>query len=421
MTLVERFIKINAWPTSRKSVLLCSLGLCAALPIWLMIRFSDSVGFEYLDRELLDTVMGAWTIAHLLVLSLSLVAMRRGGSGEWTAVLFVMFMGPPLVAMVYLAGTFTSPFFALYPLATILLALWFGERVGWLAFIMGVLSFTTVGFLEARGVLPHAPMIRNLEAAAAPLRAVGRMMPVMAFFVYCFGLSVLIVAARKLQDSRLRETQALIRRYVPSQLAEKIASGGHADIAKTERRNLTLFFSDVEGFTNASDELDPEHLAVLLNEYLSEMATIADRHAATINQFVGDGIMIFFGAPTATNDKDHALRAVRMSLEMQQRMGELQQIWFKRGFQRPFRIRIGINTGYASVGDFGSRGRVVYSAIGLQTNLAARIQAQCEPGKVLISHSTWALVHEEIPCEPKGELQVKGIHYPIKVYEIAGQ
>jgi adenylate cyclase len=150
------------------------------------------------------------------------------------------------------------------------------------------------------------------------------------------------------------------------------------------------------------------------------MTRIADRFGATVNQLVGDGIMIFFGAPTATDDRDHALRAVRMAHEMQRRMVELREAWFRRGIQHPFRIRIGINTGFSSVGDFGSPGRMMYSAIGQQTNLAARIQAHCEPDRILLSHSTWALVQGEIPCTPQGEITVKGLHYPVLVYEVAG-
>ncbi len=103
---------------------------------------------------------------------------------------------------------------------------------------------------------------------------------------------------------------------------------------------------------------------------------------------------------------------------MQQRMEELGGKWFQEGIQTPFRIRIGINTGVASVGDFGSEGRTTYSAIGKQTNLAARIQDHCQPGKVLISHTTWALVKDEIPCEERGEIEVKGLHYPVRVYEV---
>jgi class 3 adenylate cyclase len=217
---------------------------------------------------------------------------------------------------------------------------------------------------------------------------------------------------------RLERGNELIRRHVPRQLASQLLSGDYKEPEGPERRKLTLFFSDIKGFTPTADQLEPEELSNLLNEYLSEMADIANVYGATLNQFVGDGIMAFFGAPDVTNDRDHALRAVRMAVAMQERMAELGEKWFGEGLQTPLRIRIGINTGIASVGSYGSAGRVVYSAIGNQTNLAARIQEHCEPGHVLISHSTWGLVKDHIVWEERGEIEAKGIHYPVRVYDV---
>jgi len=116
-------------------------------------------------------------------------------------------------------------------------------------------------------------------------------------------------------------------------------------------------------------------LSVLLNQYLSEMTAIAERHGATIDKFVGDAIMVFFGAPSATSDRDHALRAVRMAIEMQERLVALRDGWLAEGVERPFHVRMGINTGHASIGAFGSGSRLEYTAIGRQVNLAARLQA----------------------------------------------
>jgi len=128
--------------------------------------------------------------------------------------------------------------------------------------------------------------------------------------------------------------------------------------------------------------------------------------------------MIFFGAPTATHDRDRALRAVRMAIEMQARLAELRTKWEHEGIEEPFQIRIGINTGVASVGNFGSKGRVDYTATGRQVNLAARLQVNCDPDKILLSHSTWSLAQDDIACIAKGEIQVKGFHQPVKVYEV---
>lgn len=129
--------------------------------------------------------------------------------------------------------------------------------------------------------------------------------------------------------------------------------------------------------------------------------------------------MILFGAPEATSDRDHATRAVRMSQAMQARMIELRAKWSGEGIPNPFRIRVGVNTGLASVGNFGSEGRMTYSAIGRETNLAARLESACTPGRILISHATWVLIADEVPCTPRGEIQVKGIHDPVRVYEVA--
>ena len=268
--------------------------------------------------------------------------------------------------------------------------------------------------------VPYAPILfdRSIDAHRDDWYLSIGTFVILTTFVTALAILVLLVAAKQLQESRLERTTRMIRRYVPSQLADQIIEGEHLADAKPKRLKLTVFFSDIEGFIEASDHLDPEDLAGLLDEYLAEMMEIAERHGATINQIVGDGIMAFFGALRATSDKDHALRAVRMALEMQRRMSELEDVWIERGIQKPFRIRIGINTGHASVGDYGSPGRKLYSAIGVQTNLAARIQACCDPGKVLISHSTWTLVREEMACVDKGELQLKGVHYPVHVYEL---
>jgi class 3 adenylate cyclase len=221
-------------------------------------------------------------------------------------------------------------------------------------------------------------------------------------------------------SEQLARANDIISRYVASQLAEQVRKGDYEGLNGHYRRKLTLFFSDIQSFATAADEVEPEDLSEVLNDYLTEMTTIGERYGATIDKFVGDAIMIFFGAPNATNDRDQALRAVRMAIEMQERMRDLRQKWTREGFERPFRIRIGINTGQATIGSFGSPGRMDYTAIGRQVNLAARLQVHCEAGHILLSHSTWTLVQDDVSCIPKGEIQVKGFIRPVRVYEVAG-
>jgi adenylate cyclase len=217
-------------------------------------------------------------------------------------------------------------------------------------------------------------------------------------------------------QAQLAQANEIISRYVSNQLAQKVLEGRHEEEALFRRRRLTMVFTDIVGFSETVDEIEPEDLAGLLNEYLAEMTTIAEKYEATIDKFVGDAVICFFGAPTATDDRDQACRAVRMSLEMNERVAELDAHWRKFGAIKPLRLRIGVNTGLANVGSFGSKRRMDYTAIGKQVNLAARLEANCEPGNVLISHTTYELVNDKIACEPKGEIQVKGIHHPVRVY-----
>jgi class 3 adenylate cyclase len=365
----------------------------------------------------------AWIIQTRIVIPVNVVlflaallARRWSPNNRWLAHLALQFTMLVGLWGAYLQGLYTHIFGMSVFLALPMLSLALFEvsivRPAVITFILGALAITVAEQLD---LLPYAPVFPNSPVQDGHLSTRFLLMTgVLPMFMAVTSVLLLLDVTQ-----RLRRATALIRRYVPVQLAERILAGEHAAAGCPERRRLTLFFSDVVGFTAAADQMEPEDLAALLNEYLSEMTRVAEGFGATINQFVGDGIMIFFGAPDATNDRDHALRAVRMATAMQQRMSELGKKWFANGIQAPFRIRIGINTGTASVGDFGSDGRITYSAIGNQTNLAARIQAACEPGKVLISHTTWALVKDQIPCQERGEIRVEGLHYPVRVYEVA--
>jgi len=209
-----------------------------------------------------------------------------------------------------------------------------------------------------------------------------------------------------------------LSRYVPSQLAQKILAGDVEPVCDHGRRKLTLFFSDIKDFTRLTDAMEPEDMGRLLNEYFSCMTGIIQNYEGTLANITGDALFVFFGAPDRTSDRDHALRCVRMAIEMQRSMALLQQQWFQEGIEFPLQIRCGINTGMATVGSFGSRQRSEYSAMGMQVNLASRLETACQPGKILISHATWALVHDQIDCLPMGLITVKGFSRPIRAYEV---
>ena len=382
----------------------------------------------YLDRATVEAVFAAQTWIMLPgsagLLAAALLSRKRWPDSRLLAHCALQFYAVLFALSSYAIGHYTDPFGAFGLFLLVALGGLFFEasivRAGLFSFV-GILLATTVA--EQMGIIPYAPLFTRPRFEGGHLHSRWLLFGASVYFITTI-VAFFVLAVMQLgrdREKKLQRATALIRRYVPEQLAAKILAGEHTATVQPERRKVTLFFSDVVGFTPAADQMEPEDLSALLNEYLSEMAHIAQAHGATINQFVGDGIMIFFGAPEATSDRDHALRAVKMALAMQRRMVELREKWFGEGIQTPFHVRIGINTGVASVGDFGSEGRTTYSAIGNQTNLTARIQDQCEPGKVLLSHTTWAFVRDEIPCKERGEIEAKGLHYPVRVYEVVGE
>ncbi|CAB1079132.1 Adenylate cyclase (EC [Olavius algarvensis Delta 1 endosymbiont] len=220
------------------------------------------------------------------------------------------------------------------------------------------------------------------------------------------------------QKNMVDKARKFLSRYVPSQLASKILAGEVEPVQHHQRRKLTMLFSDIKDFTRTTDTMEPEDMGRLLNEYFTCMTDIIQKYEGTLANITGDALFIFFGAPDRTNDRDQALRCVRMAVEMQQTMDELQLKWFNEGVENPLQIRCGINTGMATVGSFGSRRRSEYSAMGMQVNLASRLEAACKPGGVLISHSTWALVNDQIETLPHATIEVKGFSRPIMAYEV---
>ncbi|MGE3291434.1 MAG: adenylate/guanylate cyclase domain-containing protein [Geminicoccaceae bacterium] len=207
-----------------------------------------------------------------------------------------------------------------------------------------------------------------------------------------------------------------LSKYLSPQVYGSIFAGQREVEIASARKKLTIFFSDIVEFTSTTDELESEELTSLLNRYLTEMAKIALEHGATIDKYVGDAILAFFGDPDTRGVRQDALACVRMAIAMQRRMAELRAEWLDTGLEKPFRLRIGINTGYCTVGNFGSEARMDYTIIGGAVNLAARLQAHAEPGRILLSHETWSLVRDAVSAEVRPAIELKGIAKPVRCY-----
>jgi len=222
------------------------------------------------------------------------------------------------------------------------------------------------------------------------------------------------------RNKRLQNLSSQLSKYLSPQVYESIFSGTKDASLKTQRKKLTIFFSDIKDFTSTTENMSPEDLGYLLNKYFTEMTTIALAHGATIDKFVGDAMLMFFGDPETRGVKEDALACVRMAIAMQRRMRDLQNEWHDKGYQNPFEVRIGVNTGYCNVGNFGSEARMDYTIIGAEVNLAARLEQNAKPGSIQISYETYALVQDHFEFEERESIKAKGIAQPIKNYELLG-
>ena len=216
----------------------------------------------------------------------------------------------------------------------------------------------------------------------------------------------------------LEHLSSQLAKYLSPQVYQSIFTGKQEVKIASCRKKLTVFFSDIAGFTETTDRLESEDLTRLLNHYLTEMSAIALSYGATIDKYVGDAIIIFFGDPETRGVNEDAFACVDMAIAMRKRMRELQDVWRAAGIERPLQCRIGINTGYCTVGNFGSEDRMDYTIIGGGVNLASRLEAAATPGEILMSYETYAAVRQRIHCEERGPISVKGIAYPVATYQV---
>jgi len=221
------------------------------------------------------------------------------------------------------------------------------------------------------------------------------------------------------KTQQMEDVSGQLAKYLSPQIYESIFSGKQNVEVKSYRKKITVFFSDIVNFTAISDKLESEELTALLNFYLNEMSQIALKHGATIDKYIGDAIMIFFGDPESFGIEEDARRCVAMAVEMQQRMAELWGYWSKHfGLKKDLEIRVGINTGYCTVGNFGSEDRLDYTVVGAAVNLASRLESAAMPSGILVSEETYFQVKEYFNFDAPQQLELKGLERGVIAYEV---
>lgn len=207
------------------------------------------------------------------------------------------------------------------------------------------------------------------------------------------------------EKNRMEKLAVKLSKYLSPEVYDSIFSGKRDVKIEAYRKNLTIFFSDIAGFTETSENMEHEQLVIWLNNYLNKMADTTLRYQGTLDKFIGDTVMVFFGDPQTSGEKEDALRCVLMAMEMR-----------AIAKQMKINIRIGVNSGECTVGNFGSENRMDYTIIGKNVNLAARLESNSKPGEILISESTYEFVKDVIRCEERGKIRVKGIDRDIMTY-----
>ena len=212
-----------------------------------------------------------------------------------------------------------------------------------------------------------------------------------------------------------------LSRFVPQTVVKALMQDGSDDLVRLKRQEITVFFSDIVGFTPLTERLEPEQLAAIMSDYFTEMSVICDKWGGTLDQFIGDAILIFFGAPETTGTKNDACQAIGMALEMNAALDHLRQKWVQQGLHLEFQVRMGVSTGFSHVGNFGAADRLHYTALGIVVDEAARVQELGKAGHILLSQDTYAHIKERYNCAEYDKLTLKGYQHEMILYELSLQ
>ena len=397
------------------------IGYVGSMPSWILVL----VAMVVLDPDAADKAAG-WVVAWILLL----VAL--------TALTFPAVLRRTVMPLAALANCMAG-FLAVWLFSEITLIEQLSQtRAGVMTAAVIVVMFFGFGIFRippGAALLAVTPYVafatyrlqegfdrQGLSGVEASSLGAGLWIAYLGGFMVCIVIEIVerrafckdkLIAA---QQQELRQSRETIRRYVPRAVFEHIARGDIDAIDVPTRRRVTVLIADLVGFTVLADRVDPEVLTQVVNEYMTSMSQLVDEHGGLVSEFAGDGPMALFGAPDEMEVEEQAVSAVRAAQAMQAQLPTLSLMWQRLGVSDPLQMRIGIDTGVLSVGSFGSEGRMTYTAIGLHANIAARLQMNCEPGQILLSDSSWHLVKNRIACYPRGEVECKGVHYPVPVY-----
>ena len=270
----------------------------------------------------------------------------------------------------------------------------------------------------SRIMMPDLPSITG--TIIPPLVLLPSIAIVLWKFGYVYHRYIDGIESSQNAKNRLNTMVAIINkltRFMPPQTWQPIVKDNCSVDVTNKRARLTILFSDIVGFTELSDSLSADNLAEILNTYMHHMTIIANKHGAVLDKFIGDGMVCFFGEPDSRGAREDALDCIAMAIDMRREMRTLRQKWRLMGFEGLY-VRIGINTGYCHVGNFGSKSRLSYTLIGKEANLASRLETVAGKGEIFISETTYDYICHDYACEFAGSFALKGFDKPIKAWQV---
>ena len=433
-------IEDAAWKRAER-IRLGLMPTLAALNVtmWLLARPGQGFDFANYNRSMLANVL-----THATIVLLNVWALRRAQTAEQHR--RIAFLSCPLeqftgLTGIWLTGSVSSAWGVIFFVISIAVyRAYYDARMGLWAIGSALVQHCGLVALEATGVLPSRalmPQMHDPLYAQVPMLVSG-MFWIAAGYGIVWALAGFVSnryretqhALRELNtglEERVRGQVALLertgrlRRYLAPQIVERIMAAEIDPVAVRERRHITVMFADLRGFTEMVERVPPDVLADVLNRYFDEVAAIAFRHGGTIDKFIGDAVMVFFGAPEATGERDQALRCVSMALEIQRRIGELAADFMRLGAGVPVAARIGIASGVATVGSFGARHRSDFTVVGAPVNRAARLEPLAPPGGILCDGTTRELLADQFGFAPKGEVKLKGFAEPVATFQVSAE
>lgn len=326
---------------------------------------------------------------------------------QWSMMIDALLAGLLIVASdYYLLALITFSSFVAYSTAMIA------------GFFIALIALGVVIGVVATGYLFYAPQAGVWSHGVNSMIDIGFAGAIVMYSTFVahsvFRVTHKLIFSRKIsasdQENLIRTTEQL-RRYLSPQLFSALVAKPEVGVAK--RKRLTLCFTDLSGFTELMDRLPEHEITEVLNEYLNAMATIALDYGGTVDKFMGDGLMIFFGDPHSQGARVDAVSCIKMARAMRSKLAELSVEWSERGLANTLEVRIGIHTGYCAVGNFGSENRMDYTAVGSAVNIASRMEAAAPNGEILVSESTLHLIRDQFDTARFATLQFKGIREPI--------